>query len=1045
MGKISQQLSDITKDQIKLLLLTTINIPPVSLDLLTSASGFSPVSALQVLQNLVEKELLEADNSKGFGFYRLPASQSPKEILDSIDPNIVSETVEKMAQYFEASLDDPPQRWAALAHLYIVSGQPPIDPETLLKAAQVFIKRDQIDTANICFNCILDLLPTQCHQDSEKIIFIEAVIGLLSSRYKSMPLPDQKELLDQARLYANQINATKWQIRLSIYYARLCSYSGDHQQAAKISDEAWKLAEQWDQEDLKQWVALSTAEFLAWEGRHKEALERYENAIGNLEALSTDPSTLRARASLGYYYYICGQTARGIGLIENVRLKAGSLNHKKELLFSTLLLSITLAETGRMAEAEIEYEILLQYDPKEFRLEAYLTFTYFQAYMHFKKDDLSGCLRFHNQASDMYESIGLWHHALPFVLKYLEALDQAGLTPPKSNFNTLISEYLEFPDIFMQGVALRYKTQHDLKRSKPTADHRRNLENSLELLNKSGAKLQLSYTQIELARLLLSQQEDQKAYNLLKKAWEIIARVNESLFPDDLKPIVHPDDRIDRLVQSVIEVGNTLCTVRRKDQLLSKIIQVTMNFILAEKGAVFLLNKNKELELSASRNIDSSAIKFEEFRKNFELITEAATHGCELIQNRRGESSSSITFHSYPPIRICSPMTVDKKNLGVLYLETGRYGSTFSEENLPLLRALSNQFAVALDNIFAYEEINDLKERLLAETQLYKEDLQKELPRFGQMIGKSTVMREVFGKIKQVAETDATVMITGDTGVGKELVAHSIHNLSKRSKGPFIALNTATLNSNLVGSELFGHEKGAFTDAISKRIGRFELADQGTIFLDDVDNLGLDIQAKLLRVIQEKEFERIGGKNIIKSNFRLITATNRDLKTLISRKEFRNDLFYRLNVFPIQIPSLRERKEDIPQLAHFFLQYYNRKLGKNITGIAKAQMKRLEEYSWPGNVRELEHIIERASIISTGGKLNVPDLEEDSNLKKSTTEFKTLKDMEIEHIIHALELSNFKVSGNDGAAQLLGLKRSTLNSKMRQLGISRRVQFLPKS
>lgn len=1112
METIHEHFSELTQDQVKLLILTIINIPPVSLDLLTMISALSPVTALQALQDLVDKGILEMDEEKGFGHYRLPQSQNAEDLIELADKKTVSEMVEKTVQHLNEAYEDVPNGWIALAHLQTMSGIQSIDPAILLKAAQFLRNENRTETADTYFNKVLEILPTPCTQDDDRQMFIEAVHGLLSTRYKSMPMPEQMKLLERARSYTKEIGDTEREIRLSIHLARVCSYAGNHQQTAQLSDEAWDLTEKWEHENreqLRRWVALATSEFLAWEGRFSEALKRYENTIGNLEEFSSDSATLRAYAWLGYYYCQCGQSARGIGLMEAVRLKAMDLNHKTAENWATLLMSTMLAEAGRLPEAESVSEILMQQDQNEFGLVGFWLLKYLQAYIRFRHNDMEGCYRFHNQASELLQAMGWWHLPIPLVLEYLEALEERGMVPPKCSFDTLISENLIFPDIFMQGVALRFRVQFRLKNASPNSeairDNLADLKKSLDLLNRAGAKVQRSYTQILMARILTKRQrepqqthppnylqnhpqdhqrdhqQDKKVYSLLKEAWDVLSGINESLFPNDLKYIVQPADREERLVQSLIEVGNTLGTVREKNQLIRKIIQVVMNFSQVEKGAMFLSspqitdtnaenrtahnNSISTLELTASRNIDSVFIRSKSFEKEYAWIVDSATHGRELIfddeeilektindktpieHDNKKETQPNVleSRKNRPCIKICCPVMLGNKIFGVLYLESGGYGATLSTKDLPFLRVLSNQIAVALDNIYAYEEISHLKERLLAETHLYQEDLQKELPKFGQIIGESKGMQNVFGKIRQVAKTDSTVLITGETGVGKELVARSIHQLSNRSDGPFIALNTAALDSNLVGSELFGHEKGAFTNAISTRLGRFELADQGTIFLDDVDNLQPDIQAKLLRVIQEKEFERIGGKKTIQSDFRLITATNRNLKILASQDRFREDLYYRLNTFPIHVPPLRERGEDIPRLAHFFLKSNNKKLGKNINGIATTHMKRLQEYSWPGNVRELKHVIERASIISAGNKLTIPDLKEETHAGKlvdiKSKRFQTLEDVEKEHIIKALERSGSKVSGAGGAAELLGLKTSTLNSKMKKLGISRKVNY----
>jgi len=296
----------------------------------------------------------------------------------------------------------------------------------------------------------------------------------------------------------------------------------------------------------------------------------------------------------------------------------------------------------------------------------------------------------------------------------------------------------------------------------------------------------------------------------------------------------------------------------------------------------------------------------------------------------------------------------------------------------------------------------------------------------------------VLQQIEQVASTDASVLILGESGTGKELIARAIHNISIRCKRPLVKINCAALPANLIESELFGHEKGAFTGAVDKKLGRFELADGGTVFLDEIGELPIELQAKLLRVLQEGEFERLGNPRTLKVNVRVIAATNRNLELAMEKKEFREDLYYRLNVFPIQCPPLRERKEDIPLLVKHFCQKHEAKIGKHISNIPSKVMEALMEYNWPGNIRELENIIERALILSKNEALEYGEWL--PVVKASTgkvVESSKLQDVEKEHIIEVLKKTGWKVSGELGAAKILGLNATTLEARMKKLGIKR--------
>jgi PAS domain S-box-containing protein len=333
----------------------------------------------------------------------------------------------------------------------------------------------------------------------------------------------------------------------------------------------------------------------------------------------------------------------------------------------------------------------------------------------------------------------------------------------------------------------------------------------------------------------------------------------------------------------------------------------------------------------------------------------------------------------------------------------------------------------------ALSEIKDLKEKLEVERAYLQEEIKSQY-NHENIIGESNALNYIFYKVEQIAPTDTTVLILGETGTGKELVARAIHHLSRRKDRALVKVNCATLPANLIESELFGHEKGAFTGAHARQLGRFEVADGATLFLDEIGELPLELQPKLLRVIQDGEFERLGSSGTIKVDVRVIAATNRNLEEEVRRGRFREDLWYRLNIFPITAPPLRERVEDIALLVDFFVDKISKRLGKSIENIPVSVMNTLQEYHWPGNVRELENVLERAVINSSGPKLHLVD-ELKKPPKDLTTAKKTLNEVERDYIVRVLEQTNWKVSGQNGASGILGLDRSTLRARMRKLGI----------
>jgi formate hydrogenlyase transcriptional activator len=352
------------------------------------------------------------------------------------------------------------------------------------------------------------------------------------------------------------------------------------------------------------------------------------------------------------------------------------------------------------------------------------------------------------------------------------------------------------------------------------------------------------------------------------------------------------------------------------------------------------------------------------------------------------------------------------------------------------LSQVAGQIALAVENALAYQEITQLKDRLTKEKLYLEEEIQTAY-NFDEIVGESRPLKRLLKQVQTVAPTDSTVLILGETGSGKELIARALHNLSERKDRTFVKLNCAAIPTGLLESELFGHEKGAFTGAISTKIGRFELADRGTIFLDEVGEIPLELQVKLLRVLQEQEFERLGSTRTVRVDVRVVAATNRDLSQMVQEQKFRSDLYYRLNVFPMTVPPLRERAEDIPILVRHFVQKFGMRMKKHIETIPSDAMKALQRYSWPGNVRELENFIERSAILTAGPDLFVPLSELKHQPLSGNGAPTTMEEAERDHILKALRETNWTIGGAAGAAARLGMKRTTLQSRMQKLGISR--------
>lgn len=523
-------------------------------------------------------------------------------------------------------------------------------------------------------------------------------------------------------------------------------------------------------------------------------------------------------------------------------------------------------------------------------------------------------------------------------------------------------------------------------------------------------------TQLRLLADLLSIRENEAFYK------KLVDGIN-NLIPCDYVAI-HAE-------YSAMNLSNTIALIKdEKEQF--KIIPLTRNITL------FLL------ALKSKGNEKTGENYFEVTGDSFNKLCEQFVH---LKQLKEKNSINSLLVLRYAIDNLGGltvilgrsiPYSRIKQDVAMDLMFAQNRNPFFLAYEIDLAINLLPYFGLILSNLYAFEEIKILTKKLEQEKSFLLDEINL-TNTIQEIIGNSQQINLSLNKVKQVAPIDATVLILGETGTGKELIAKAIHNLSNRKENAFITVNCAALPVQLIESELFGHEKGSFTGAIEKRIGKFEVANGGTIFLDEIGELPLEIQAKLLRVLQEKEFERLGGKSTVHSDVRIIAATNRNLEKEVEQGKFRNDLYFRLNVFPIIVPPLRERKDDIPLLVKYFIDKYSKKLGREVKSIKKSDLDILLKYDWPGNIRELEHIIERAIIVSEGSNLNFEKLF-GGNIRQTEQDFqsfKTLVENEKEHIINALKIANGKVTGENSAAQLLGINGKTLGSKMRKLKIKR--------
>lgn len=509
----------------------------------------------------------------------------------------------------------------------------------------------------------------------------------------------------------------------------------------------------------------------------------------------------------------------------------------------------------------------------------------------------------------------------------------------------------------------------------------------------------------------------------------------------------------------LLSLGKDITSCRNKNDFLDVVHGIFRKFFPFKELVISLVNPDKKTHSAYLYNLTENSKSHRDYmaRAKEKYVIEDGVYDTVLLSEGRAlvldmdelmkdpDRPPYITFFYENNIRegVALPIRQNDESIGAVFIYMEKKG-TFNNSELYIAEGICSQISIAVANIRAYEKIEDqLKEIKKYKTQLEEENLYlqeqiKSVHNYDEIIGVSPAIQKVFQLISNVAPSDSTVLIQGETGTGKELIARAIHNDSSRREKLMVKVNCAAIPANLVESELFGHERGSFTGATERRIGKFELANNSTLFLDEIGEMALDLQVKLLRAIQEKEIERIGGRGVIKIDVRIIAATNRNLLKEVEAGRFRSDLFYRLDVFPIQLPALRERREDIPLLVSHFIEKLTRKSGKKIKQIAAKAMKEMLLYEWPGNIRELEHVVERAILMTSGTILKEIYLPQTNEESLSTdAPLKTLEQNERDHIIAALKKSNGRVRGYHGAAELLNLPPTTLHSKIKKLKIKK--------
>lgn len=908
----------------------------------------------------------------------------------------------------------------------------------LFQAGKKFSSDFSTEKALACYRKIIDDLAGVHQQDADEL-FCDAAIEFAKLNTARGDVKTVTSILEEAMFRARTLQNRRYQSMIDMYFAKNKWLQSQYKSAQNHFESAKKLAAELGDETLIRWIANFKTFLFYWQGRFNDVIADYEKSMADVENFPLGRFPLLATMTVGTCYGQIGQVTQGIGMIDSIRrhcLETGDIGLAAH---SGICIGAILLDIGHIDDAlahlvpSVEEARKMQPDWTTIQGELILSYAY---YLHGENENtLRHIGQFYKLSKQVDVSVRPW----PYLMELCWAIEE-GLLPtvPDMSIREEVTAMMKGENVFLKGVAYRFEALLQKKDGANNEAVIKALKQSEEFLETSGHVIELSKTRLELSRLYLMQGNREQAFRTAERAFNILTQLNENLIPDDLKPLFNPASAHENRLKDLITISNDISLTANNRDVIGYIISTANRLTGAERGGIFLIENAKHpysLKLRASKNLTQDQIDFPEFRASIKLMTEVISSGAGKVQDLRIQENPELPDVEIILSSICVPIVAGGRIMGVLYHDNRLLSNAFNPSLLDILSTLSSYAALILENDRLLKENDHLAVRIEQIRSHYEQ--RPDYPSPGDledMIGGSRMIRDVLAQIVEVAGSDTTVLILGETGVGKELAAKAIQARSLRRDKPFITLNCSALSEKLIFSELFGHEKGSFTGADRRHIGRFEKAHQGTLFLDEIGDLPPDMQVRLLRVLETRAFERVGGKETIYSDFRLITATNRNLEQEIGKKNFRSDLFYRINVFPIYIPPLRDRREDIPLLINHFLKIQAYKADKIARPISREEMSGLVEYDWPGNVRELKNCVER---YVTSNHIPITQLLNNQYHPASFSRSApaTLADNERRHIEWALKKTGGKIHGPGGAAVLLDIHPNTLAFRIKKLGI----------
>jgi len=1002
----------------------------------TSTDKMTPLRLVQTVDRLIQLSWIEQNAERGAGYYCLTS----KCIKEGIEKKIPPETHLLIAEYLSESPHDFPAN--KIAFHWEMAGNVRKAIPYLVDSIKGAFAHETAYAGITIVDHLFKEIPEQIEDPVIEQLLLEAFVKLFEQAPYFRNYPEMDTIIEQIMEICKKSEPSSQIFMAMIYGIAGLIWQGQFKKAEPVIITFFRKTRSIRDTKLlsfRKWV-LGTGYFL--KGKIAKAVRVFDSISQETEQLPDDPIFLEYYLFVAYCYALGGRISKGMALLDSIRTHAHIHGFSHVECWSMGSLINILIEVGRFDKARQVIAELEEIKGWDHHYPVVIGSLWAKGYMEYSEGNYSELNKIlevlfldpHHEMS----TIGFFppsavEACVGFTNLDPDFIKMNGLTRTEEVCRQRLKEDTVYPVI--NALVRAYQAYYTSSKKNDPDMAIAEFGRAEQILERTGNLLAVAKVRLLKATVLWENQRVKAAVDALKTYNHIIHNFGDDLLSGFLRDLIKPETPEKLMMDAVISISHSLGTLKNKDIFIQKAVEALNRLSKAERGAIFVLEKKddkKELVLKASQGITEEYVKSDAFKDIWSWI-------CEASKSKKGRiwiSSENQMKLFQPRSALCAPLIIRDQVVGVVYQDNRILEGAFGRHDIDRIQALATMIGASLENTEIFRKMETLNKFLLEKNAYYEEEeLQDHLHE--DFVVKSMGMKKVLGLVKKVAETDASVLITGETGVGKELVAMHIHRNSKRKDKPFVKVNCATLPDSLIESELFGHEKGAFTDARSARIGRFELAHGGTIFLDEIGELTLAVQAKFLRVLQEGQIERLGGTASKHVDVRVIAATNRNLEKEVNQSNFRSDLFYRLNAFPIHLPPLRERKADIPALAFYFLEKESKKLGKKFINITKPDITKLTNYYWPGNVRELKHLIERSAILSKEDDFSLTLSQDNVTDQTGSKKIIPLKEMEKQYITSVLVHTGWKVSGPGGAAELLDMNRNTLVTRIKKLNINK--------